>query len=255
MSETLNKTYFEQPLISCVCITRGKPAFLKRAVLCFLFQTYMNKELVIIFEDDDESTKSFLKDEVFPDNVKIFEIGSKPKLTLGDLRNIGISKSLGNYICQWDDDDWFHSERLSLQYSSLVGSGKKGSILTHWSIFDSVKTRVFLSHKRNWEGSILCEKDTLTRFKYLDVWRGEDTAVIDGLLEENLLLQLDNLPHLYIYIWHKNNTWSENHFDEIFKVSTSLSFENEVLEILADTENFTLENSMKIEKYLNKIFE
>jgi len=44
------------PVISCICVTRKKPALLERAVRCFLIQSYQQKELVIVYEDDDQVT-------------------------------------------------------------------------------------------------------------------------------------------------------------------------------------------------------
>ena len=47
------------PLISCICITRNRPGYLSKAIVCFKQQTYPNKELVILYEEDDLLTAAF----------------------------------------------------------------------------------------------------------------------------------------------------------------------------------------------------
>src|SRR3972149_7576083 len=48
------------PLISAVCITRKRVPFLKRVIRDFFDQTYPNKEIVIVFDSDDNDTKQML---------------------------------------------------------------------------------------------------------------------------------------------------------------------------------------------------
>ena len=68
------------PLISCICVTREKPSLLKRAIDCFLAQTYPNKELVILYEDDDYATEE-LVGAGFPDNssIRLSKVPAYPK--------------------------------------------------------------------------------------------------------------------------------------------------------------------------------
>src|SRR6187399_197150 len=107
------------PLISCLCITRNKIPLLKRAIHCFRNQTYPNKELILVFEDNDNDTKSFVK-RLKDKNISIYEIPSTPKLSLGELRNISIHKCKGEYFCQWDADDWYHNRRLETQIDYIL---------------------------------------------------------------------------------------------------------------------------------------
>src|SRR5688572_3738294 len=89
---TLSSSFVKSfPLISCVCVTRNRPNLLQNVIACFLSQTYPNKELVIVYEDDDVATKVFLKQQRMPE-ISIFEVASASKLTLGALRNFSISK-------------------------------------------------------------------------------------------------------------------------------------------------------------------
>jgi glycosyltransferase involved in cell wall biosynthesis len=212
------------PLISCICITRGNPLMLTRIIECFDAQTYPHKELVIVCEDNVLQYKTFISIEgLSKDNVQLIVVKMLPKLSLGELRNIGIGSARGEFVCQWDDDDWYHINRLTDQYSELSRSRLDGCIMTHWLVFDATSKRAYISNARLWEGSILCRKAVLQEKAYEDKHIGEDTATIEYLAAVGCLSFLKDRPLLYIYTYHGNNTWNQEHWDFIFKCSTALS--------------------------------
>lgn len=214
-------------LISCVCVTREKPEFLKRAIDCFLAQTYVNKELIILYEDDDLATEKLVGGG-FPteSGIRLLRAPAYPKMTLGELRNVAIKVAMGEFICQWDDDDWYHMSRLELQYGKLFGAGRHGSILTQWLVFDCLTATAYLSHVRLWEGSILCRKSVLQQKAYEDKPLGEDTATIEYLASRNSLYLLEEMPGLYIYVYHGGNLWEHEHWNAIFRCSTEMIAED-----------------------------
>lgn len=210
-------------LISCICVTRRKPTLLKRAIECYLAQTYPEKELVILYEDDDEATNEFLGQGFPPESgIRLFRVPSYPKIALGQLRNLAIGIARGEFVCQWDDDDWYHARRLEEQYGQLFDEGCHGSILTQWLVFDSITGKAYVSHMRLWEGSILCKASVLQLKAYEDKPQGEDTATIEYLARLNCLHLMKRYPGLYIYVYHGYNTWSYDHWTAIFKCSTEL---------------------------------
>lgn len=217
-------------LISCVCVTRKKPGLLKRAIDCFLWQTYPNKELIILYEDDDIATEEFVSKGLPSESgVRPFRVPVYPKMALGELRNLAIEKARGEFICQWDDDDWYHMSRLELQYRKLFSKGYQGSILTQWLVFDCLTTTAYISNVRLWEGSILCRKSVLQQKAYEDKPLGEDTATIQYLASMDSLYLLDEMPGLYIYVYHGNNSWHYEHWKEIFRCSTAFSADDSFL--------------------------
>jgi len=203
---------------------------LKRAIDCFWAQTYPNREMIILYEDDDADTAEYL-DQGFPVDscIRIFRVPAYPKLALGELRNLAIRIARGEFVCQWDDDDWYHARRLEEQHDQLFAEGRHGSILTQWLVFDTLTTTAYVSHVRLWEGSILCKKNVLQLKAYEDKPLGEDTATIEYLARMNCLHLLDKMPGLYIYIYHGSNTWNYDHWCAIFKVSTPLPVEDSQL--------------------------
>lgn len=209
------------PLISCVCITRGKPAMLHRVITCFRMQSYPNKELVVVYEEDDTPTVAYVQQGGLED-VSLHCVKTDAQYTLGELRNIGIEKAAGEFVCQWDDDDWYHANRLERQYHALQQHHRAGAVLTRWMVYDAVKQNAYISNYRIWEGSILCRKDIMSLKPYENKRIGEDTATTDYLSERNFLHLIDDQPALYIYIYHGNNTWNAAHWAYIFECSEQL---------------------------------
>lgn len=210
------------PLISGICITRGKPAMLQMAINCFLGQTYPNKELIIIYENDDQPTVEFIASSNFDKQIIPIGLNRTSERKLGALRNYGIARATGEFIAQWDDDDWHHPDRLFEQYETLTASGKAGCVMTRWLIFDAVTRRAFISNERLWEGSILCRRNCFVEYQYENESAGEDTGVIDGLYKNGYLHLIEDLPHLYIYVYHGNNTWHYAHWNFMFKMGLPL---------------------------------
>ena len=51
---------YNNPKISCLCVTNNRVSYLKTAICCFDSQSYENKELVIVYLSSDTSTINFL---------------------------------------------------------------------------------------------------------------------------------------------------------------------------------------------------
>jgi glycosyltransferase involved in cell wall biosynthesis len=210
------------PLISCLCVTRDKVPLLKRAMRSFQDQTYGNRELVIVYEDDDLATRQFL-DHISDSTILKTEVPISPKLTLGELRNLGIQRCNGEYFCQWDDDDWSHNNRLTFQMDVIKKSELPACIMIHWLVYDVTENQAYISNRRPWEGSIVCKRSLITdEIGYDPSLRGEDTTVISRLFSRNLVFPIV-MPKLYIYVYHGRNTWGHEHWKKIFEASRKLS--------------------------------
>lgn len=210
---------------------------LQRVIHCFRNQSYRYKQLVIVYEESDELTGGFLQGHTWDENIKLVNVPDKPvKLPLGRLRNLSLEQADGDYICQWDDDDWYDPDRLSAQMEAILKAGRPASVLSRWIVFDAVRRKAYLSNRRLWEGSIMCRKDILLKRPYPEISKGEDTEVIESLVRKNLLTVIHDMPELYIYNYHGGNTWEQDHFKDIFTASTELSPEEcaQVTDILND---------------------
>lgn len=219
------------PLISCLCISCNyRASSLKRAIHLFQQQSYPNKELVILYLKDDLATKELVSC-LHDDRILTVEIENRSAYSLGELRNLSIDKSRGEYICNWDDDDWYHPDRLKEQFEAIVKSGKAASILACWLMYDMKNKEAFISSFRPWEASIMCSKKVLQndQIQYPAWSKGEDKPFISALAEKNMLFPLI-CPQLYIYIYNGNNLNNAEHFKRIFYDSQKLpAFQSEAI--------------------------
>lgn len=213
-----------EPLISCLCVTYKKIGLLPRAIDCFRNQTYSNKELWIFYQDDDLNTKRYV-DSIQDVNIHSYEIKSDLALPLGAKRNLAVGKSNGIYFCNWDDDDWYHNQRLEIQMDAIQENYKEASILMYIIFYDAVDHQAYMSFPWIWEGTLLCKRSLFENFTYQeDLNKGEDSHFLLGLLNGNYIYPVIK-PTLYIYTYHGNNTWDYQHFKSFYSRSQKLSDE------------------------------
>jgi len=77
--------------------------------------------------------------------------------------------------------------------------------------------RLAVSNRRLWEGSFVAEKAALGAYPQLR--RGEDTPVLERLAAERRVVLLD-APRLYVYVFHGENTFGEEHWEEHWRSAT-----------------------------------
>lgn len=210
----------EQSLkVSCLCITERRPLFLKRSIKCFLSQTHENTELIIHYPKSDTVTYNIISE--FEDvRINSVPIEYSKHETLGDKRNRTLEQATGDYICTWDDDDWYHPDRIKDQLYDSCRYGKHGSILVKILICDVTQKRAYLSHMRPWEQTIFCNKSLFDKVKYPSQQTGEDTAVFQLFLND---LFPTVKPWLFIYSFSGLNVSGGSHFNKIFSKSTCLN--------------------------------
>lgn len=159
-----------------------------------------------------------LLEELKDSRIKPVPIPGNTKLTLGEKRNWAIDHSSGFYFCVWDDDDWYSSNRLECQVRSLHGNPFKSTVLSSVILFDSDTNEAYRSATRwAWEQTLLCERAVFesSSLRYPALDKGEDSVLIYNLKKDNLLLTTHHTA-LYIYVYHGQNTWRRQHWDDNF---------------------------------------
>ena len=195
---------------------------LRRAVRTFKNQSYRNKELVIVFEEEDIEMARFLSDLQDPE-ILMIKVPSSPRRTLGAIRNFALAQCGGDYFCVWDDDDYYHKERLAFQMSIVQETRMPACVIFQLLVFDTRDNQAYLSCMRPWEGSLLCRKSAISRdLGYEDRNTAEDTPLINRLFSKNMIFPAV-MPKLYIYVYHGSNVWNELHFQSIFDTGIKLS--------------------------------
>lgn len=216
------------PLISCICITANRPEKLLKTILSFDQQSYPNKELVISYPKNDQSTKDLITQTLKAADIRILEIERNEDESIGKARNNAINICNGEYICIWDDDDIYHYSRVADQHNFMQGEGRyfQSSIITQIILYDSMTHKAYQSFQNYWTGSLMCKKQHILKYPCQDTNQFECAPVIDYLASRELILQNKLNPSLYIYVYHGSNVIDYTHFQYYLKRSTPLSEES-----------------------------
>jgi len=268
-------------MISCLTVTQdGRYDSLTLAVKDFVRQTYTNTELVVVHDGGDDFHSSILALIAnYPlQNIAIHRV--KLGMVLGELRNLSVELANGDIICQWDDDDRYHSQRLELQYQHMVANKADFSFFMDQLHYFQPSQELFWD---NWDYQGVAYKDSLVQgsimgFKnkmplYPALEKGEDTELTYQILEDGrTVAEFSDHGYLYIYQYTGNNTWGFEHHglvasvkrykhekikDNVHLVSKALSdFNIESSEISMPHDNgiFKLTNTKNVWNVSEEIF-
>lgn len=209
--------------ISCVTVTKGRLELLQKSVQCYINQTYPNKELVVLSQaENNESIREWL---MSLNRTDIIFAEAPSDTCLGEMRNTSIELAHGDIICQWDDDDLYHSDRVSYQYQTMMASSEfSGSCYTNFlKYFKEDQTMYWC----DWLGEsgfrkFLCGAIMFHK-KYYHLYGGyfypeegqqchveEDLNVLQKLIAHGpIACALKG--HHYVYVYHGSNTYEIDH--------------------------------------------
>jgi len=123
----------DSAMVSCLMVTLPVPerlAFVKRSIAAFCCQTLPRKELVVLVNGGIASGRDALLDYVGSLKRSDIRVLTPPgQLNLGQLRNISVENATGDVLCQWDDDDLCHPERLERQLTVLMEGNYEAAFL------------------------------------------------------------------------------------------------------------------------------
>ena len=201
------------PLVSCLMVTRDRPHLAARALRCLAAQTYRPLELVVVDDGraDYEPVLAPCRDR-FP--VHYLRLAPRPGRYLGGLRNLALDEARGALCAQWDDDEWYHPERLATQVAALERSGAVASVLK-WTLMhvatDAMRALPFRADAGAGTPGTIVHRRTDVRYPNLP--RAEDARFLERLAARGEIAVLGaEHSHLFIRCFHGANTWDERHF-------------------------------------------
>jgi hypothetical protein len=223
-------------LISCLCVTQGsRIEWLTHAIIDFQRQSYPTSELVIVARSDTDPLQKIqqviatAKDH----RISLHYVAGAP--SLGALRNVSVQAAHGPIICQWDDDDRYHPDRLMIQYEQMTALHVKAVCLSSQIYFvqpdnmlywvdrqiDSVvrDDEVVIKLLPYFPGSLMAYKSFLPSYPETGEHsnRGEDKQVLLGVPSDHRAW-IDDHGYLYLRRIHGTNTWHMEH--HLFNVKT-----------------------------------
>jgi len=209
-------------LISCLTVTQpDRLDELARSIRCFARQSHAERELIIVHDGDqafDGAVAGLLED--MPEQW--FRIQrAEPGASLGTLRNLSVRLARGELVCQWDDDDLYHPERLAAQHARLLETDADFCFLTdqlHWFLNTG---EIFWDdwNVEPWpmnliQGTLLGRRALMPAYPALA--RGEDTPLLRELFRQGArLTALVDHGYLYIYTYSGKNAWDLRHHGAI----------------------------------------
>ncbi|HEY5564878.1 MAG TPA: glycosyltransferase family A protein [Rhodothermia bacterium] len=201
------------PKVSCLLVTADRPVYCRRTILCYQRQTYDNKELVVV--DNGDEPIDHLLAELPPEEVVYKRVRREPNTYIGWLRNLSLEMATGEFVApHWDDDDWYHPDRLALQLEPLIRGEHDASTLA--STLVHVESTEHFDHP--FVGSlpdgvpptIVHRKSDSIR--YPDLRRTSDTSYLTAWRKLRHVSLERAFAYLYIRCFHGGNLWEENHF-------------------------------------------
>ena len=193
---------------------------MEAAIAAFQAQTYPSRELVVVIDPSAEVGGRAVLGSVIrtsgPAPIRVVEPAGSP--SLGELRNRAIAEAAGDYVCQWDDDDIYHPERLSAQLAALREGAHEAVLLQDVLQFFPHQRRLYWT---NWRatpigghpGALMMRRQAPVRYPEAgpEASLGEDTALARQLRARARLGALAGQPHLFTYVSHGSNSWDASH--------------------------------------------
>jgi glycosyltransferase involved in cell wall biosynthesis len=186
--------------------TRDRRPYAPLALACFLKQTHVDKELLVL-DDGDDPIKDLLPQ--LP-NVLYFASPPPPK-TLGTKLNELAKLAHGDICVNWDDDDWSHPERIAQQLAHLTASGLACTGF-HQHFYWDLTTSTAMHWKWNRKEPYCAGSSQM----YTKAWAlahplENKTACVDYgfVYEANKHRQLSTTSgdHLFVARWTPHSTW------------------------------------------------
>lgn len=198
-------------LVSCLMPTRNRADFALQAIRLFQMQDYEPRELIIV--DDGEDGLA----ELVPDDPRVRYIRSPRGESIGAKRNLACAQAKGDFLVQWDDDDWYAPGRLSAQLGPLIAgradiTGLRAVTFFElepwrfWTVSDALHRRLF---REDVHGGTLAftRKVWAELAQYPPASLAEDAAfLVRARLRRARLEQVDG-RHLCLYLRHGQNAW------------------------------------------------
>jgi glycosyltransferase involved in cell wall biosynthesis len=198
------------PTVSCLMVTADRRRLCRRAICCYKRQTYPDRELVVV--DDGEQDLLPVLSAVPDEELTYVQLESDKNYTLGRLRNVALESANGQFMAQWDDDDWYHPERIETQAQVLRDGYEACCLQGTLMHIDSPK---YVDHpyigylEDGVPGTIMHRSDP--EIRYPEIRQAEDSAYLQKWKDKKYKI-IKNKTHLFIRCFHGDNTWKKGHF-------------------------------------------
>jgi len=210
--------------VSCLMVTLPVPArlaYAKRSIRSYCRQTHPHRELVIVMDAGETETRNALADHVTGLGRSDIRLTHAPDAdTLGELRNRSVTVAGGEVICQWDDDDIYHPERIARQLATMRDGDHEAVYIQDVLQFYPQTSSMYLTNWRATDvgghpGTVMALKSAMSQYPSTGkaARLGEDHAVALELIGRGRVGYLRDQPATFIYVSHGSNSWDLSHHE------------------------------------------
>ena len=192
------------PLISC-CFIVISNRFLQNSIEYFLGQTYPNKELIIVFDENQVSM-----DEVSRDTrIRLYPMNNIDELNFDSLFSQALKKTSGEYICLWQANTWYHAARLEYQLEAMLSTSETASMTNQTLIYDLSTSKIYVSSKEFLEFTLFFSRKLLNHYgKEISTNNFSLRTFSERLIREEKIYFLNDVPNLSVSFYQLG---SKNH--------------------------------------------
>jgi len=201
----------DEPLVSCLCVTENRQAFMPWLLWGYDRQAWKRRELVIVDSSDPPV--------VVPKRSDVRVLHVPPGTSLGKKRNLALDAARGGVVAWFDDDDWQHPQRLTLlvpllrEYAARIGASFIGPSRSYFVDVGGHRCEPYhMVRYAIFNGSVYYT-DMVSHARFPeDVLRTEDTKWISTLLRNRQGAALvDEHPCLSMWLCHAVNVTNASH--------------------------------------------
>jgi glycosyltransferase involved in cell wall biosynthesis len=194
--------------------TGGRAEFALQAVRYFQRQDRFERELIIVDDGLDDLG------ERLPSDPRIVYLCAPRGESIGAKRNLACEHASGEFIAQWDDDDWYGANRLSVQLAPLL-DGKADMTGLGATIFFNVREWRFWRPGREMHsalfdddvagGTLIFRREVWEQLaRYPDLSLEEDAWFQREAIERGARLECVTCdPPVFMYVRHGGNAWTD----------------------------------------------
>jgi glycosyltransferase involved in cell wall biosynthesis len=195
------------PMITAVCCTYGRFAYVERVVNYFLAQTYPNKEMVLYNTHEEpygDKDCYLLTSGVLVINNAIDRVTKEPYTNVGAIRRDALRFASGDYVITFDDDDVFLPFFMQ-QAIDRMKTTKLPCFKPDKSFFYAGGNLMLV--KNTMEASVVAKTEKVREYGYLLETGKEGLGWYTKMRDNKELDENDSycLPP-YCFDWHSNMT-------------------------------------------------
>ena len=198
-----------KPSVTAVMITglkRERYPMARISIECFKSQTYPNKNLLIVNHGEESLCSN-------DSRIRELRLQKSRWQTVGDLRNLALEHATGDFIINWDDDDWHHPRRMEVQMKAQMETRMKdgqedAAVLLKNRIHHSLVNGCsrYAEYPKGAEATILHPRRMT--YRYPSLLRGSDSVFVRQFTSR---LAIENDPAMHIRFFHGMNLWDAGH--------------------------------------------